>query len=334
MSFSSQAKDEICRHETTSRCCMLSELAAVLITEGAFDLKKSKNESIKVVTENAAFARRVFSTGKKLFNLTFKLAVRKNSKQRNAKSNASTKKHVTYIIDMTELKTKKDSLIALGLWSTKEGLTELPIFERLSQKLLDSSNSNKDCCKKAFLRGAFLEAGTVCDPEKSYHLEINTDRRAVSELICSIMEEMSFKAKILVRKGTFVVYLKEGEDIVNFLNLTGAHTSLMAYENVRILKEMRNNVNRVVNCETANLQKTVNAAYRQVENIGYIRENIGFKKIPENLRVIADLRVKYPDLNLKELGELLTPPLGKSGVNHRLKKLDKIAENLRQIREV
>ena len=133
----------------------------------------------------------------------------------------------------------------------------------------------------------------------------------------------------LNEKNSFIIYIKEGEQIVDLLNIVGAHTSLLELENIRIMKEMRNNVNRLVNCETANLSKTVNAAVRQVESIKLIQNSIGLQRLPKNLQEVAELRLSYPDESLKELGEMLDPPVGKSGINHRLRKIEKIAEEIR-----
>jgi hypothetical protein len=211
------------------------------------------------------------------------------------------------------------------------------VLEAVSMKDMDINSINmKDFplrsagCKKAFLRGAFLAGGSISDPEKTYHLEITCHTKAVAGQVLSVLKGFGLNAKNICRKGNTVIYLKEGENIVDFLNITGAHTSLMEFENIRILKEMRNNVNRVVNCETANLDKIVNASVRQIENIKLVIEKAGLGSLPEGLRQVAETRLKYPDISFRELGEMLDPPLGESGVNHRLRKLDKIAENLLQ----
>ncbi len=143
------------------------------------------------------------------------------------------------------------------------------------------------------------------------------------------MNSFEADAKIVTRKKNQVVYVKEGTHIVDLLNVMGAHEALMNLENVRIVKEMRNSVNRQVNCEMANISKTVNAAVRQIEDIVYIRDHMGLESLPDHLREMALLRLKYPDVPLKELGSYLNPPVGKSGVNHRLRKLSKIAEEMR-----
>lgn len=185
------------------------------------------------------------------------------------------------------------------------------------------------CCQRAFLRGAFLSCGSMSDPKKGYHLEFVCTHEDKAKQLQDVMQAFDIEAKIVLRKKYYVVYLKEGEGIVDLLNVCEAPVSLMNLENLRILKEMRNSINRRVNCEAANITKTVNAATRQIEDIEYIRVHYGFQNLPENLRQMAEVRLENPDAPLKELGELLNPPVGKSGVNHRLRKLNELAERIR-----
>jgi DNA-binding protein WhiA len=204
----------------------------------------------------------------------------------------------------------------------------------------DKSNSNakttinphivaSTACKRAYIRSSFLCCGSVTNPEKQYHLEfVNVDCNhalALKELIA----DFDIEAKIIERKNHFVVYLKEGEQIVDVLNIISAHKALMIFENHRILKEIRNKTNRIVNCETANINKTVSAAEKQREAIEYISETIGLDKLQPALREAARARLIYPFVSLKELGENMVPPVGKSGVNHRLKRICEIAEKLK-----
>ena len=186
------------------------------------------------------------------------------------------------------------------------------------------------CCRRAFLRGAFLAGGSISDPNKSYHFEIVCKTLEQAEQLRDIINSFAMEAKIVERKKHQVVYLKEGAQIVDMLNIMEAHVALMNLENVRILKEMRNSVNRKVNCETANISKTVNAAVKQLEDIVFIRDKAGLDGLPDNLREIALLRLENPDAPLKELGTFLDPPVGKSGVNHRLRRISEIAETLRE----
>jgi len=185
------------------------------------------------------------------------------------------------------------------------------------------------CCQRAYLRGAFLSVGSISDPTKGYHLEFVCPDNEKAVQLQNILRNFDIDGKIVVRKKYHVVYLKESERIVDLLNVCEAHVALMEFENLRILKDVRNSVNRRVNCEAANITKTVNASSRQIEDILYIQEHGGFASLPEHLRLMASVRLEYPDAPLKELGQYLDPPVGKSGVNHRLNKLSEIAEKLR-----
>lgn len=193
----------------------------------------------------------------------------------------------------------------------------------------DTSLLKQACCRRAFIRGAFLSCGSISDPTKGYHLEFVCNNRTQAEQLQEIIGQFDIEAKIVCRKKYFVVYVKEGAGIVELLNIMEAHVALMNLENLRILKEMRNSINRRVNCEAANIQKTVQASTRQVEDIIYLRDYYGFSRLPDNLKEMAEVRLAYPEAALKELGEYLSPPVGKSGVNHRLRKLSELAEKLR-----
>ncbi|MCM1090012.1 MAG: DNA-binding protein WhiA [Butyrivibrio sp.] len=215
--------------------------------------------------------------------------------------------------------------VEIGEEQMREILSKIgDLDEPVSPLLIKNS-----CCQRAFLRGAFLSVGSLSDPSKGYHLEfVCTDDKKARQLQ-SVLQGFGIDGKIVLRKKYHVVYLKEGESIVDLLNVCEAHVALMELENLRILKEMRNSINRRVNCEAANITKTVNAATRQIEDIEYIRYHGGLQRLPHNLREMAEVRLEYPEASLKELGECLEPPVGKSGVNHRLRKLSEFAEKLR-----
>ena len=174
-----------------------------------------------------------------------------------------------------------------------------------------------------------MASGSISTPEKNYHFEIVCNSLEKAEQLCGLIASFEIESKIVERKKHFVVYIKDGAGIVDILSVMEAHVSLMNLENVRILKEMRNSVNRKVNCETANLNKTVAAAVKQSDDIKYIRDTVGLESLPENLRELAMVRLENPDVPLKELGTMLETPVGKSGVNHRLRKISEIADNLR-----
>jgi hypothetical protein len=185
------------------------------------------------------------------------------------------------------------------------------------------------CCQRAFLRGAFLSVGSISDPSKAYHLEFVCPTMEKAEQLRDIIQGFEVPAKIVTRKKYKVVYLKEGSGIVDLLSVMEAHVSLMNLENLRIVKEMRNSINRRVNCETANISKTVSAASRQISDIEFLRDTLGFSKLPAQLQEMAQVRLENPDAPLKDLGQLLDPPVGKSGVNHRLRRLCELAESVR-----
>lgn len=321
MSFSSTVKNELCRVENTNNCCLFTELAASICLSGTAGLSLGGGYITRLTTENAAFARRVYSIIKKTCSINPEVTIRRSKKL---------KKHISYILIITPSAGSSRMLEQAGISvipggndrNNDAGLHPVLVYGKSSLK--------KQCCRKAFLRGAFLASGSISDPEKAYHLEMISHTREQALYLTGLLESFGLHSKIITRKGNFVVYIKEGESIVDFLNIAGAHNALMRLENVRILKDMRNSVNRIVNCETANLGKTVNASLRQVENIRYIAENIGFDKLPPSLREIAELRLEYTHASLAELGQILSPPLGKSGVNHRFRKLDLVAEKHRE----
>ncbi len=309
MSFSTLVKDELCRIELNDECCKKSEIFGVVLSGNLF-LHEKDSRNIKVITENAAFARRLYTAVRKVYGMSPEVSIRRSSKL---------KKHISYSIIFASMQMINKILYDFEISAFNED-DLFPINTTLK----------KVCCKKSFLRAVFLSGGSVSDPEKTYHLEIATRNKKCTEIIKEILKDYGINVKIIIRKGNYVAYIKEGENIVDFLNIIGAHGALMEFENVRILKDMRNSVNRIVNCETANLEKTVNASVRQAENIKLIESTMGIKNLPENLIDIANLRLEYSELSLKELGEMLTPKLGKSGVNHRLRKLDEIANNIRE----
>ena len=213
---------------------------------------------------------------------------------------------------------------------SQEGKLSLKLVKGDRGYTIDNMLIERSCCKQAFLRGAFLAAGSVTNPEKGYHFEIVCDDERQSDILTGIIKAFGVEAKIITRKKYYVVYVKDGSDIVDLLNIMGAHMSLMNMENVRILKDVRNKYNRQVNCEVANLNKTVSAAVKQIDDIEYISKTKGLNVLPEGLRRLAELRLEYDQASLKELGDMMNPPLGKSGVNHRLRKISEIANELRR----
>ena len=313
MSFSSRVKEELSRQISPARHCQIAETAAILSLCGRVQISAEDRYCIKIHTENVAVARKYFTLLKKTFNIVTDVTIRRNVHLR--------KNHV-YTVTVGN---HEDALRVLQ--ATKLIGPDGEIGENLS--VIRNVVTQQACCRRAFIRGAFLAAGSISDPEKFYHFEIVCAAEAKAEQLREIMSTFQLDAKIVKRKKYYVVYIKEGSQIVDVLNVMEAPVSLMELENIRILKEMRNSVNRQVNCETANINKTVAASVKQIRDIEYIRDTIGFESLPENLEQMAQARLLKPDATLKELGEALDPPVGKSGVNHRLRRLSEIAEKLR-----
>ena len=310
MSFSSKVKGELSLHLGNGRHCEIAETAAIVNICGHTAVF-GEHFCLKIQTENFHVAKKCFTLLKNTFNMIAEVSVR-----------SSGRKHV-YTVLVRDFSKAEAILKATGLLYSEDGKTQL-------KKRIYSPVVSSICCRRAYIRGAFLSVGSVNDPEKNYHMEFVLADEFSAEQLKELINSFGLDAKVVERKEHFVVYLKEGEQIVDLLNIMEAPLALMDLENVRIMKEMRNDINRKVNCETANLNKVVGAAVKQLEDIEYIEEKIGLSSLPEQLEEIARLRLEYPDKSLKELGSFLSTPVGKSGVNHRLRKISNIAETLRE----
>ena len=312
MSFSGKIKDELSRHIPKSRHCQLSELAAAISLSGRIK-PEVDGYDIMLSSENMAVARKYFTLLKKTFNINTDISVRETDYPRKSK--------------VCELH------VANGR-EGKEILESLKFLDpdgklNLTEHIVNGLLIQKTCCRRSFIRGAFLASGSVSDPEKSYHFEIVCPKKDLAEDLARIINVFDLDSKVTNRKNSYIVYIKESSQIVEILNVMEAHVALMDLENIRILKSMRNSVNRRVNFETANLNKVVSAAVKQADDIRLIRDRMGLEALPANLEEVARVRLENPEVTLKELGEMLDPPVGKSGVNHRLRKISEIAESLR-----
>jgi hypothetical protein len=290
MSFAGTVKDELFKHVGASRHCRLAELSA-LVSFGGIDICGEGEDKVTFSSDNRYVTEKCFT----LLTKTFNIGWNEEEKER-AGTGGSFR-----IDDRDEIR-------------------------KLRQVLNGDLLLQKSCCMRAYLRGAFLAAGSVSDPKKSYHFEIVCRDRRQAVILLDIMKHFDISAREVERKNRPVVYLKEGSSIVDILNVMEAHVALMEFENSRILKEVRNSLNRRVNCETANIDKTVTAAVKQAEDIRVVMGLPEYRKLPKGLRELAQLRLDNPDASLKELGEMCDPPLGKSGVNHRLRKISALAE--------
>ncbi|PKM90366.1 MAG: DNA-binding protein WhiA [Firmicutes bacterium HGW-Firmicutes-12] len=311
MSFSTQTKDELARIIPTRPCCQLAELAALVRMDGTITINPEQKIGLCVKTENAGVARKIFRLAKQIFDFNVEIKVQKRKRL---------KKTNIYSINFVHRSEMSSYLKILGILNEDGTISHS----------IKKSMYKTQCCRRSYLRGAFLGAGSVNRPEGNYHLEIITNSLEYSRSLAGVMNKFSeIQAKVGSRKKMHFVYLKESDQIVAFLNIIGAHQALLSFENIRIVKGMRNQVNRLVNCETANLNKTVNASLKQVENIRLIDDTLGLDKLPVRLQDIARLRLENPEVSLKELGELMEPPIGKSGVNHRMRRIEEISEDLK-----
>ncbi len=289
MSFSSNVKEELENVMSGSRHCQIAELAALIHFGCRVVDEKDGERKIVVASENPSVSRKYFTLLKK-----------------------------TFIIN---------NIVEKILQAVKI-LDESGQMHQLSEEIHPVLLRNS-CCRRAFLRGAFLCLGSMSDPNKGYHLEFVCEYEPWALQIRQVVGSFDIEAKIIRRKKYYVVYLKEGAGIVDLLNVMGAHRALMQLESLRVEKEVRNSINRQVNCEAANITKTVHAASKQIEDIQFIQKHYGLSNLPDNLRKMAEIRLKYPESSLQELGSYLNPPVGKSGVNHRLRKLSELAEKIK-----
>lgn len=308
MSFASSVKKELTMievHPVHAR----AELAAFVRMNGDYRTDNEKKE-IMIKTENAAIARRMYGLIKKYFEVESNLVVRR-------KMNLD--KNNVYIV---RLHTGVESILKeLGMVDTERHPRRIP--EDIMQD---------DQQKRSYLRGAFLAGGSVNSPETSrYHLEIRSSDKDHNDDLCEIINSFDLNARTLERRNNYIVYLKESEKISDFLALIGAPQSVLKFEDTRIVRDMRNSVNRLVNCENANLNKTADASSKQLKNIALIDSEYGLENIPEKIREIAELRLENPDASLKELGELVPQgKISKSGVNHRMRKINEMADKIRE----
>ena len=314
MSFSSKVKEDLSKECNSPRHCCIAETAAIISMCGKVIFYEKDHVRIEIHTENVTVARKYFTLLKKTYNINTDISIRHSS---------SLNKNRSYVLSVNDDETARKILMTCRL------MKPFGVIEE-DFSISDSLIIQRECCKRAFIRGAFLAAGSVSDPVKTYHFEIVCLSEAKAKQLQMIMETFNINARVIKRRKYFVVYVKDSSQVVDLLNIMGAYNALMDMENVRIVKDMRNNVNRKVNCETANINKTVSAAVKQIEDIRFIQMSSAFDELPESLQEMAELRVRYPEATLAELGQLLDTPVGKSGVNHRLKKISLFADELRE----
>lgn len=292
LSFSARVKEELARVQAKQKCCRLAELAALWHFSRSTREAASTDKPIFLSTESAALMRKAYSLAKEA-GLTVIVESEKAKGGRRP-----------YVYHLISLKNED------------------------RQILQSKDRSLHPCCRTAYLRGIFLATGSMVNPEVAHHLELVIEARDL-RFLKGLLKEMGLTPGVNRRHRSLVLYFKDSEQIVRILSLMGAHTAVLNYENVLVYKDMRNHINRLVNCETANLNKAVEAGLRQVENILFLAEKVGLSHLPPALREVAELRLKHPEATLKELGEMLVPRVGKSGINHRLRRLEALAMDLK-----
>jgi DNA-binding protein WhiA len=311
MSFSLEIKEELETRIDTAKHCQIAEFAAIMAFCGKVRRRTGGLMGLELTTENEVVRRKVVELAIKAFSAS--------EESFEVEYEGKNNRIINIFINDEKLIAK--ILMAIK-WCDDNFTVVEPVF--VNHRIIQ-----KECCKRAFIRGAFLAAGSISDPNKSYHYEIVCEYEEDAVQMQELLKFFNLDAKIIQRKRNYVTYIKEGNNITDVLNIMGAFVSQMKLYNVMILKGMRNDVNRKVNCETANLNKTIEAAVKQIRDIEYVRDTVGLESLSDGLREVAEIRLKNPDMKLKDIGELLNPPVGKSGVNHRLRKISELAQKLR-----
>lgn len=308
MSFCNDVRNELARVIPAKECCRKAELLALLDSAATVVDAGEQGYLLKLRAENAATARKIFKLIKENYSLSSGVSIeprRHFSKTKIYEVNTPIPLHNLSILQEIKLITANNTKLQVNKYFTRVA-----------------------CCKRAYLRGIFLSRGFINQPAGEYHLEIVFDDHKLAAQVQKMVGRFSIHMHSFERKSKLVLYLKESEKIVDFLRVVGANRALLDFENVRILKSMRNAVNRQVNCETANLAKTIDASVRQIDLISRAMQKEDWQRLPPQYKELALLRVDYPDCSLKELGELTDPQLSKPGVAYRMRKLEKIAEEI------
>ncbi|MDI6799864.1 MAG: DNA-binding protein WhiA [Actinomycetota bacterium] len=308
MSFSSDIKHELARIISPKACCKKAELSAILKLDGSFHILGQGRFAIHSACQDAATARKTVKLIDELFGLEHEVAVRKSSFKRGH----------DYLIYAPNQPKLNQALNEIGILDDK--MLIVPSFLCRLVK--------RDCCAASYLRGAFLGGGSMGDPAKGYHFELNTDNFELANDLLSLFNRFEINAKLSSRRKNYMIYIKGSEDLSRLLALVGAHDTLLKLEDFRVVKDVKNSVNRLVNCDTANLKRSAWATVKQIKDIELIDKEVGLNNIPHALAQIASKRVEFPEANLSELGELCEPKLSKSAVYHRIRRIKSLASKL------
>lgn len=312
MSFSTQVKDDLTRVISSKPCCRRAEFIAFFLINGNIRIGNGRRLSFFMQTEHSASVRKMFTLARD-FALEREITVHRRTQLH---------KNQVFTLNVPPQERLTAFLHQLGMVDDR-GCLRLVFPEQIREQILGAA-----CCRRAYLRGAFLASGSISEPEGSYHLEFSSLEHPQADLLVELLADFGLNGKIVRRKDLEIVYLKGAEEISQLLNIMASHRSLLEFESIRVTKEVRNQVNRQRNCDTANINKVVNAGMRQVRDINYINSTIGLSQLPRNLRIAAELRLDYPDYSLADLSEISA--LGRSALNHRLRRLAEIAENIRE----
>lgn len=313
MSFASDARGELAREACTQICCARSELAAALLSSGgiSYRFREGNPYALSLTASDGVVVRRYFSILKQFWGITAQI------RTLTAETLNGSVRYQLVIPEEDSLRLMEEMCLLDG--EALFGVRQVP----------DEALVKYACCKKSFLRGAFLMCGAVANPEKEYHIEIAAPTEEFADFVVQMMNYFEIHAKSTCRKAKYVVYLKKAEEISDWLTLLGASASVLNLENVRIKKNVSNQINRQMNCDTSNINRTMAAAEAQIQDIRLLEEEIGLHRLPKSLQEMAEMRMNNPDVSLAELGEMMVPPLGKSGVSARLRKLSELAGKLR-----
>ena len=313
MSFASNVRAELARELCTDKCCSRAELAAALLASGGISYRfgKAQNYAISITTAEAAVVRHYFQLLKRHFGVSSQIRTLKSDSL-----NGMTRYQLVVPDDDVQMLLEETGLL------DPEALFGISLVP--PEKLVAYA-----CCKKTFLKSAFMLCGGITNPEMQYHIEIAAPTEDFANYVIEMLKYYEIHAKKACRKSKYVVYLKKSDDVSDMLTLMGASQSVLALQNVRIKKDVSNRVNRQLNCDNSNINRIMETALLQIEDIRYIDSEIGLDKLPLALRDIAEARVNNPATSLSGLGDMMTPPIGKSGVNARLRKISEIARKLR-----
>lgn len=314
MSFTTDVKDELSRVESQCSTCSKAMLSALVKSHGTLNIIGKGNYTVNFTTDNAWIARFALEKFKTIYNLDTSLTYRR-SVLHNTRN---------YLIELQQGNNLVKALIDMGiLQNPNDEKSSISISHGIKKDFM-----KKDCCAASYLRGAFLGSGYVSEPTGDFHFEITVERKSQANDMKKILLKKEIKSGVCARRNSYLLYIKSGQGIADFLAFTGAHKSALKLENTRVKKHIANHINRQTNAEVANSKRTVEAAYNQILMIKKVTDHYGLQELPPAVKDFMALRIKYHDVSLSELGNMAEPPLSKSAINGRLRRLEKLAKDI------